>query len=93
MENGEILELIVGEEWASFCTVFGIRIEDKCSAADNELPVLNDPVTGDADRSGESIATPNETCSIGGANAGVKETDELSELSLVNGELLTVSSE
>ena len=93
MENGKILDLIVSSGYAVKCTELGIKIEDTCTIADTELEVLNDPVTGDAETPANAIAEPLANCSIGGNGKGINETVELATIALVNGELLTVSSE
>lgn len=93
MENGEILDLIVGAEYELLCLVVGLMVEDKCASADSGVLVINDPLTGDAESpAGAELLHP-ATCSLGGAESGLEFIDELSEINLVSGELLSVSSE
>jgi hypothetical protein len=92
MENGEFLDLVENSGYHNECTVLGIKETDLCSSADSELPVLNDPVTGDAETPANVAATPNATCLLGGANSAVNETDELATITSPTG-LVTVSSE
>ena len=94
--TGKILDLIFGTTGSGYtvkCTELGIKIEDTCTAPDTELEVLNDPVTGDAETPESAIAEPFANCTIGGNGKGINEADELATITLVNGELLTVSSE
>jgi hypothetical protein len=92
MENGEFLDLVENAGYHNECTVLGIKEADLCTLADSEFPVLNDPVTGDAETPANVAATPNATCMLGGANSGVNETDELATITSPAG-LVTVSSE
>jgi hypothetical protein len=93
MENGEILDLVVGSGYELLCTVGGLNVIDECTAADTELLIENDPETGDASSPAGAAATPNALCTLSSEETGVNVVDELSEIKLVNGELLTVSSE
>jgi hypothetical protein len=92
MENGEFLDLVEGAGYHNECTVLGIKETDLCTAADAGFPVLNDPVTGDAETPGGVAATPNADCTLGGASSAVNETDELETITSPFG-LITVSSE
>jgi streptogrisin C len=91
MENGTIAELLEGAAFQILCLVFGITAEDLCEASALEFTALNDPVTGDAEIPAGQAGLPFGTCTMGGAETGVLETDAIAPISLTSGELLTVS--
>jgi hypothetical protein len=95
MENGEILELITGTEvgYTVLCLILGVNSEDKCTATDLEVPIVNEGGTGMAEVPSESTASPNTTCTASGKATGKIQADELETLTLLEGGTLTVSSE
>jgi len=95
MENGEFLELVSATEvgYKVLCLILGLNAEDKCTASDLEIPVVNDVSTGDAEIAAESTASPNTTCTQSGKTTGKEQADELETMLLYEGGLLTVSSE
>jgi hypothetical protein len=93
-ENGTFAVSITGSGtggtfgYTSLCTVL-IDVEDTCTTTKGELTVEND--LEDAAFPAGAKVTPNANCTVGGKETGEDETAELSLISLVNGELLTVS--
>jgi hypothetical protein len=98
MENGEILDLIFSPSVAKLigyellCLVIGITTEDSCTSEDFEIAVVND-VNGDAEIPVGAEASPRALCTQSGEETGVNIADELALINLVNGKLLSVSSE
>jgi len=95
MQNNTILLEVDFGKYELLCLVLGINTEDTCTAVSgNGLEVLNDPETGDAESPGGAIDEPLATCTMGGANSGVNQLDELAFItSIPPGNLITVSSE
>jgi Trypsin len=91
MENGAIAELFEGEGFEVLCLVLSLNVEDLCEASDFEFTVLNDPTTGDAEIPARQAGLPLATCTLGGAETGVIETDAIASITLTSGELLTAS--
>jgi streptogrisin C len=91
MENGTIAELLEGAGFVILCLVAGISAEDLCEASAAEFTALNDPITGDAEIPAGQAGLPFGTCTMGGAETGVIETDAIASITLTSGELLTVS--
>jgi hypothetical protein len=96
----EILNLIyslgaAGTEvgYELLCLVGGLNIVDECTALDFEILVINNATTGNAETPGGTKAGPNATCTQSGEATGVNETVGSSLITLVNKELLSVSSE
>ena len=93
-ENGTFADSITGSGtggsfgYTSLCTVL-IDVEDTCTATKATLTVEND--LEDASVPAGAKVTPNANCTIGGTATGLNETKELSLISLLSGELLTVS--
>jgi hypothetical protein len=93
-ENGTFADSITGSGtggtfgYTSLCTI-PFDIEDTCTATKAELTVEND--LEDAAVPAGAKVTPNANCTIGGKEAGENVADELTLISLVNGELLTAS--
>jgi hypothetical protein len=98
MANGEILDLVTGNGGSAFgyellCLTGGLDIVDTCTSTDGEILVENDVEGGDAALLPGSILEPLAICSLSGGKAtGVDEPDELIEILLVGGELLTVDA-
>lgn len=95
MENGTFLDLVSATEvgYELLCLILGINTEDKCTAADGEVEIVNDADTGDAAIPANAIVNPQFNCTqSGGAATGVNQSDELASILLTGGELLTVSS-
>ena len=93
MEDGKILDLVENAAYELLCWVLLINVEDECKAPDSEFEVVNDADNGDAAIPAGAVGEPLESCTLGGAGTGVPQADELAEIKLTNGELLTVSSE
>jgi len=75
------------------CLILGINTEDKCTYAANEkasVEIIND-ANGDAEIPAGAIAAPLALCSQSGEASGVNQADELANILLENGELLSVS--
>jgi hypothetical protein len=97
MENGELLGLATKtgggvSGYELLCLVLGLNVVDECTATDAEGPVVNDPEGGDAAVLAGVRLTPNVSCTLGNSETGVNETDELVEIKLTSGELLTVDA-
>jgi hypothetical protein len=89
MEDGSFLDLILGAIYHSLCSAV-FSFEDECTAAETGFKVENG--VSDVLSSTLEAASPNATCTQGGAGSGVNQS-EGSLTSLVNGETLQVSSE
>jgi hypothetical protein len=97
----EILNLIyslgaAGTEvgYELLCLIGSINTVDECKALDFEILVINNATTGNAETPTETLATPNANCTQSGGEAtGVNETVGASLITLLSGELLSVSSE
>jgi hypothetical protein len=97
----EILNLIyslgaAGTEigYELLCLIASINTVDECKALDLEILVQNNATTGDAETPSGTTLMPNIICSQSGGEAtGVDETVGASLITLVNKELLSVSSE
>jgi hypothetical protein len=97
----EILDLIyslgaagteVGFEF--LCLIGSINTVDECKALDFEVLVINNATTGNAEIPGGSGLAPGAGCTQSGGQAtGIYETVGASLITLVNKELLAVSSE
>jgi hypothetical protein len=93
MEDGKILDLVVNAAYEILClSVLGSDEVDLCESLDAEFEVLNDPETGDAEIPAKASGLPFGNCILGGTGTGNNETDALTFITLVNRELLTVSS-
>jgi hypothetical protein len=94
MENGTFLDLVSATEvgYELLCLILGINAEDKCTAADGEVEIVNDADTGDAAIPAGAIVSPNFNCTQSGRATGINVADELASILLTSGELLTVSS-
>jgi hypothetical protein len=96
----EILDLIyslgaAGTEvgYELLCLIAGLNTVDECKALDFEILVQNNATTGDAETPAGTRVTPNGTCTQSGEASGVIETVGALLITLVNKELLSVSSE
>jgi hypothetical protein len=98
MANGEILDLVTGNGGGTFgyellCLTAGLDVVDTCTSTDGELLVENDLEGGDAALLPGSFLEPLATCTLSGnLQTGLNEPDELIEILLVSGELLTVDA-
>jgi hypothetical protein len=97
MENGELLDLVTKTGGGTFgyellCLILGLNVVDECTATDGEVKIVNDPEGADAAILAKETVTPNALCTVSNAETGVDETDELIEIKLTSGELLTVDA-
>jgi hypothetical protein len=98
MANGEILDLVTGNGGGIFgyellCLTGGLNVVDMCLSTDSEIRVENDPEGGDAALLPLTHFEPLWVCTLGGNKAvAITEPDELIEILLVNGELVTVDA-
>jgi hypothetical protein len=104
MENGEILDLVTTEVanaagllavgYELLCLVLGLNTEDTCVSDDFEIGIVNDADTLDASILSGAETTPFAECSQSlNKLTAHNVADELTPILLVNGKLLTVSSE
>jgi hypothetical protein len=91
--DGKLLVSITGAAFELLCLIIGLNVVDSCEAGSTAFEVINSGDTGDAAIPSGSVASPNGSCTLGGACSGVNVTTELSPITLESGELLTVSSE
>jgi hypothetical protein len=89
MENGEILNLIVGFGFEATCTVLGVRVTDDCSSKENDGEYLVENGAGQALATG--VVLPHGNCTVGGSESGRAEF--LHDPISVNVGVVTVSSE
>jgi hypothetical protein len=98
MANGEILDLVTGNGGGTFgyellCLTGGLDVVDICTSTDTEILVENDPEGGDAALLPGTHFEPPWLCTLSGNLAtAITEPDELIEILLVSGELLTVDA-